>query len=56
MLYICPREVREVETLTKKQKTARPSIQKIESVLQEYWDFKDVFQERGKEQLLEHQL
>jgi len=36
MLYICSREVRKVGTLTKKQKTAKPPIQKMKNVLQEY--------------------
>jgi len=36
MLYICSREVREVGTLIKKQKTARPSIQKMENIPKEY--------------------
>jgi len=56
VLYVCPREVREVGTLIKGQETARPPIQEMESMLQEYWDFQNVFQERGKGQLPEHQL
>jgi len=55
VLYVCPREVREVGTLTKGQETARPPIQEMENVPKEYWDFQDVFQERGKGQLPEHQ-
>jgi len=55
VLYVRPREVREVRTLTKGQETARPPIQEMENVLKEYWDFQDVFQERGKGQLPEHQ-
>ena len=55
VLYVCPREVREVGTLTKGQETAKPPIQEIENVPKEYWDFQDVFQERGKGQLPEHQ-
>jgi len=44
-----------VGTLTKRQKTAKPPIQEMENVPQKYWDFQDVFQKRGKEQLSEHQ-
>jgi len=36
VLYVCPREVREVGTLIKEQETARPPIQEMENMPQKY--------------------
>ncbi|KAL2004477.1 hypothetical protein VTN00DRAFT_3479 [Thermoascus crustaceus] len=37
------------------QKEAKPPLDEMEAVPKEYWDFQDVFKERGKGQLPEHQ-